>query len=407
MSRRRGFFIATAVLAGFIALAVLLVSLAPEPERRAPPSRVPFVQTVAVVAGVGSIPVHGAGVVRPVAEVDLAPEVGGRVVWVDPQLQSGHRVRAGEVLFRIDADDYRFQVRQAEAALEARRVEFLKAEEAAAIAADEYERFAAGAGAHAPAATPLALHEPQLKAAGAALRREEAGLRHAQLALYRTDVVAPLDGIVREEWVEAGQLVAPNTSVGRIFSTDAAEVVVPLSDIQASLIPGLWEEAQPDGTGHVAALVHADYGDQRGSWPGFVDRALASVDETTRTIEVVVRVPDPFGAGDLAGAAGTPAHPPLLVGKFAEVVIDGAVSAAYFRLRRAALRPGDEIWCVRPDDTVRIVPVRVLQRIDGEVFVAGALDPNEPAIVGGIRFATDGMAVRTADGERSRQPPTQ
>lgn len=188
MSRRKGFLIAAAVLAGFLALAALLVSLAPEPERRDPPSRVPFVQTAAVAAGVGAIPVHGAGVVRPVAEVDLAPQVGGRVVWVDPTLQSGGRVTAGQVLFRLDTADYELGVLQAEAALEARRVELLKAEEAAAIAADEYERFAARAGADALPATPLVLHRPQLEAARTALRREEGAVAHAKLALARTQV---------------------------------------------------------------------------------------------------------------------------------------------------------------------------------------------------------------------------
>ena len=397
MSRRKGFLIAAAVLAGFIALAALLVSLAPEPERRDPPSRIPFVQTAAVVAGTGAIPVHGAGVVRPVAEVDLAPEVGGRVVWVDPDLRSGGRVTAGQVLFRIDTADYSYSVRQAEAALAARRVELLKAEETAAIAADEYERFAARTGADALPATPLALHQPQLDAARTALRREEAAVAHAKLALSRTQVTAPIDGIVRAESVETGLLVTAHEPVGRIFSTDAVEVMVPLADSEAALIPGLWQDG---GAERAEAMVHAEYGDVRGSWPGFVDRALASLDETTRTIEVIVRVPNPFAVS----TASAPTHPPLLVGKFAEVIIAGAAPGGYFRLRRAGLQPGDEVWCLRSDGTVRIVPVRVLQRLDDEVFVTGALDADEPAIVGGIRFATDGMAVRTAHDESSATP---
>lgn len=393
MSRRKGFLIAAAVLAGFIALAALLVSLAPEPERRDPPSRVPFVQTAVVAAGVGAIPVHGAGVVRPVAEVDLAPAVGGRVVWVDPELRSGRRVSAGQVLFRIDRADYSYQVRQAEAALEARRVEFLKAQEVAAIASDEYGRFANRVGEDAPPATPLVLNQPQLEAARAALRREEAGLAHARLELARTEVTAPFDGIVREESLEIGRLLAAHEPVGRIFSTGAVEVVVPLADSEANLIAGLWHDGEAE---RAKAIVHAEYGDVRGTWPGFVDRALASLDETTRTIEVIVRVPNPFAVSDASEQA-----PPLLVGKFAEVTIEGAAPGAYFRLRRAALQPGDEVWCLRADGTVRIVPVRVLQRLDDEVFVTGPLDVAEPAIVGGIRFATDGMAVRTADDESS------
>ena len=48
---------------------------------------------------------------------------------------------------------------------------------------------------------------------------------------------------------------------------------------------------------------------------------------------------------------------------------------------------------------MRFVPVHVLQRLDDEVFVTGALDPIERAIVGGVRFATDGMEVRVSEGQ--------
>ena len=142
-ARRTGLLIAAAIIAGSVALAVLLVSLAPEPERREPLSRIPFVETVSVFAGSGAIPVRGAGIVRPSAEIDLAPQVGGRVVWVDPGFRSGRRIAAGQIVFRIDEADYLYRVREAEAALAARRVALLEAEEAAAIARDEYARFSA------------------------------------------------------------------------------------------------------------------------------------------------------------------------------------------------------------------------------------------------------------------------
>ena len=66
-------------------------------------------------------------------------------------------------------------------------------------------------------------------------------------------------------------------------------------------------------------------------------------------------------------------------------------------MRRPALRPGDEVWVVR-DDTLRLVPVRVLQRADDDVYVTGALEAGEAAVVGGIRIATEGMLVRTEAG---------
>ena len=391
MGRRIGYLIAAAIIVGAIALAVFLVSLAPEPERREPPSRMPYVETAAIVPGSGAIPVYGAGTVRPSAEIDIAPQVGGRVVWVDPAFRSGERVVAGQMLFRIEEADYLTRVREAEAALADRKVALLQAREDAAIARAEYEGYSGRQEAPGPA-SPLTLREPQLKAARAALKREEARLAEANLALSRTRIEAPFDGFVREESVALGQLAVPGQPVGRLFAADAAEVVVPLSDADAALIPGLWTTED----GEVSARVVADYGGIRYAWPGHVDRAEVSLDERTRTIDVIVRVPDPFAAGEPLETAGDPlGDPPLLVGKFAEVEINGLAPDSYFRVRRAALQPGNQVWAVGQDGIVRIVPVQVLQRGNDEVFVTGAFNRRQAAIIGGLQFATDGMAVRT------------
>ena len=392
--------VAAGIIAGSVALATLLVSLAPEPERIEPPSQLPFVTTAPVAAGLGPIPVFGAGTVRPSAEIAITPQVGGRVVWVDPAFRSGGRIEAGQTMFRIEEADYVNRLKEAEAALADRQVALLQAEEEAAIARTEFDLYSnrqVDSGFPADAG-PLTLREPQLAAARAALEREEARVADANLALARTRVNAPFSGFVRDESVDVGQFVTPGQSVGRLFAADAVEVVVPLSDANVALIPGLWDlRAGEDDLGVVARVV-ARYGDTRYAWDGYVDRAEASLDEQTRTVDVIVRVPEPFTAGIPVGAATAVAgSPPLLVGKFVDVEIQGLAPQSYFRVRRAALQPGDEVWTVGGNGTVTIVPVRTLQRGDDEVYVTGALEDGLAAITGGIQFATNGLLVRTGD----------
>ena len=394
----RSVLIALGIVAGSVAVAVFLVSLAPEPERLDPPSQLPFVTTAAVAAGSGPIPVFGTGTVRPSAEVAITPQVGGRVVWVDPAFQSGGRFDAGQTLFRIEEEDYVVRLREAEATLADRQVAFLEAREEAAIARAEYERYAEREPGSIPLseASPLALREPQLNAARAALDRDEARVAEANLAVARTRVNAPFNGYVRDESVDVGQFVAPGQPVGRLFAADAVEVVAPLSDANAALIPGLWDQRAGDAGQRIAARVIAEYGDIRYAWDGYVDRAEASLDEQSRTIDVIVRVPDPFTAGTPAGVTtALDGTPPLLVGKFVDVEIQGLAPQSYFRVRRAALQPGNEVWAVDDNGAVTIVPVRTLQRGDDEVYVTGALRDGLAVITGGIQFATDGMLVRT------------
>ena len=395
MRRSTGYLIAVAVIVGAVGVAALFVSLAPEPETREPPSQIPYADSARIVAGAGPIPVHGAGTVRPSAAVDIAPQVGGRVVWVDAGFVSGRAVDSGQTLFRLEEADYEYRVREAEAALAASQVALLEAREDAAVAQAEYERYAERRSDKAPPEpNPLTLRTPQLKAAEAAVEREQATLAQAELALSRTRVTAPFDGIVHDETVSLGLLVTAGQSVGRLYASDAVEVVVPLADTDVALIPRLWE-SDPDRE-RVAVRVFAEYGDVAYAWRGHVDRAEASLDAETRTVDVIVRVPDPFAAG-VPVASGSDTSPPLLVGKFVEVAIEGLVPERYFRVRRAALQAGNEIWTVGDDGTGRAVPVRVLQRIDAELYVTGELEDGQPAVVGGIRFATDGMAVRTGE----------
>ena len=402
MKKLTSFLIATVILAGAGALAYYLVSMAPEPERREPPPQIPFARTARVVAVSGAIPVYGAGTVRPSAEIDIAPLVSGNVVWMNPSFQSGGRIRAGQAIFRIEKDDYLHRVRQVEAELESRRVALFVAQEEAAFARtefDQYSRRQLEAGASAGEPGPLALKEPQIKAAQAAIDRVESQLADARLALSRTEIRAPFSGYVRHESLDVGQFVTAGQPFGRLLASDAVEVVVPLSDANAGLIPGLWKLRAGDSRRRVAARVLAEYGDKSYAWRGYVDRAEVSIDEQSRTIDAVVRVPNPFSKG--APAAGTDepgASPPLLVGKFVEVEINGLVPESYFRVPRPALQAGNEVWTVSEDRRVGIVPVRVLQRVNDEAFVIGALEDGQSVITGGMQVVTEGMLVQTEEG---------
>lgn len=391
-----GYLVAVAILAGSVYLAYYLVSLAPEPERSEPPPQIPFALTGQVTAGSGAIPVYGAGTVRPSAEVDVAPLVSGRVVWLDRGFQSGGRIKSGQPILRIDNADYLQRLREAEADLDTHRVALFVAKEKGAFARSEFEEYSRQqleAGAPVGEPGPLALREPDIKAAQAAIHRVEVQIAGAKLALSRTELRAPFDGYVRHESVEVGQFLAAGQTVGRLLAADAVEVAVPLSDANAAMIPGLWQLRAGDVKRRVAARVTARFDDDSYAWKGYVDRAEVSVDEQTRTIDAIVRVPNPFSAGVPASGSGD--APPLLVGKFVEVEIEGLAPESYFRVPRAALQPGNEVWAVSEDKSVSIVPVRVLQRVNDEAFVIAALEDRQLVITGGLQFVTEGMIVQT------------
>ncbi len=92
--------------------------------------------------------------------------------------------------------------------------------------------------------------------------------------------------------------------------------------------------------------------------------------------------------------------PPLLVGQFDQVAIDGIELAEYFILPRRALRLGDEVWAITAGRRVQIVAVAVLQETDEQIFVVGDFTDGQLVIVAGITVATNGMEVRVNDAAR-------
>ncbi len=437
----KAWLLAAGIVLAAVAVVVAMVALRPDPPPRDAAPQAPVVTTVAAEPGRGPIPVLGSGTVRPRAEIEVAAEVAGKVAWVNPAFQSGGRLREGDVLFRIDDADYRNRVSQARANVAAQQVALLQAEEEARLAVLEYERFrervaGKGEGARLPA-SPLALQQPQLAAARAALARDSAVLAGAELSLARTEVRAPFDALVRAESVDEGRFVAVGQSVGRLYADDAYEVVVSLPDADAALLPGLWELEGQGGSrpqSRRAAEVVARHGSARYAWAGHVDRAEAALSERTRTVTVIVRVPRPFSPGrpvagleaaepraevrpnaaspstgaappapgDRQAAANPPrsarvAGPPLLIGQFVDVRIEGLAPGRYWVVPRRALRSGDEVWALANDSTLTIVPVQVLQRSEERVWVAGRFPPRPRVVTAGISVATEGMRVSRAD----------
>ena len=128
------------IVAAFF-LGLLLIWLRPEPEKKPQDERAPLVQVENIQLRSGRLQIGGSGTVRAQEEVNLAAEIPGKLVYVNPSLREGQLIANGAILFRIDPTDYRNAVQSARADIAARRVDVLQAREEVAIARDELEQF--------------------------------------------------------------------------------------------------------------------------------------------------------------------------------------------------------------------------------------------------------------------------
>ena len=392
-SRRRGLGAAAGIIFLGLLSVVLLVVTRPQPARARLDRPAPRVSVMHLEPRSGVIAVEGSGTIRPKAEISLSPQVGGRLVQVSPSLSSGGSFLQGDVLMVIEPDSYENAVAIAQADVAQRRVDIALAEQEQIVAREEFRMLRTRQGrteaADTSRSTSLALREPQVEAARAALARAEAQLADAQLNLDRTVIRAPFNGRVRSEAVDVGQNVSPGQSIAQLFETDEVEMVVSLSAAEATLVEDLWNKRAGNDDIRIPARVRSDFGGQRHEWTGYVDRVEGVLDPSTRTINAVVRVPEPFAADG---------RPPLLIGSYARALIDARQVEGYFGMPRPALREGETVWVVGEDATLTTLPIRIIQEIGDSVFFAADVPEGARVVTSDLAIMTEGMAVSPDQG---------
>ncbi len=377
------------VLLGGIGIVQVLVAAKPEPEKKEEAQRLVSLYVDEVASDEVTIIVNTQGEVRPKTEVDLVPQVSGRVIMISEHFAEGAEFGPDTTLLKIDDSNYRLAVVQAEARVAAAKT---AVQEQLATAKIKESQWATKGGSAEP--TPFALNVPQVAQAKAQLRSAEAELEEARLNLSRTEIKVPFQGRVRSRSIGLGQIVSAGSSLGKVFATDTVEVRLPLTDtqlVELNLPMGFTAEASNGPLVNFKASV----GNQTYYWQGQVRRVNAAVDQDTRLIYATAEVEDPYGK---AAAGGMP----MAVGLFVSAEIAGAARQSVFVMPRKALRNEDKVYVINGDSKLEIRTVEVLSTSEDLVYVTGGVLPGENVVTSTIPAAVDGMQVEAIkSGQRS------
>lgn len=111
------FIISMITLVGAGGVVYYLMVSAPEVERHPEISSPPVVEVVESVVGLVPRVVEAHGTVIPAREIEIVPEVSGRIVEINPSLELGGVIKEGELLIRIDPEEYELAVEDTKSAL--------------------------------------------------------------------------------------------------------------------------------------------------------------------------------------------------------------------------------------------------------------------------------------------------
>lgn len=375
------------VLVISIGVVQALSAAKPAPEKKEESQRLISLYVDEVKSDVVTISVQTQGEVRPKTEIELIPQVSGRIVGISESFAEGAEFGPGETLIKIDDTNYKLAVVRAEARVSEAKV---NVERELANAKIKREHWLDKRTEGEP--TAFALNKPQVMDAEAKLLAAEADLKEARLNVARTEINVPFLGRVRNKNVGIGQYVTAGTSLGRVFSTDTVEIRLPMTDVQLeelNLPMGFMADAFNAPVVKFTAVV----GNREHTWSGRIVRTHASVDQQTRMIYAIAEVNDPYGAGSDSGT-------PLAVGMFVHADIAGVSSQEAMVLPRLALRSANKVYVINDENRLEIRTVDILSTSDERVLVSNGVEVGDKVVTSTIPAAVDGMEVHAITREQ-------
>jgi len=375
VNKHRRWLLPVAVIVVAYGIATVIRNSGPVVEVVEPEPQELVVRAVTAAPESVQLVVRSQGEVSSRYMIELVNELAGQVAEVSPAFVAGGYFDEGDVLLRIDPTDYRLAVIRAEATV---------AEAAEELVIEESEAELAAQGL-------FPLREAKVASAKARLQSAEAELAQAKADLARTEVRAPFAGRVLVKDVDLGQYLSTGQSLGRIYSTDIAEIRVPLTDEQ------LLELDLPFGAGpdqpfpDTPVTVRTSIGNEEHSWNGYVHRMEGAVDRDSRVWYGVVRVNDPYGLESEAAVT------PLALGLFVEVDISGKEVADVFPLPRSALRNKDQLLIIDSEGRMHSRKVGVLRTDFDTVLISEGIAPGEQVCVSPVEVFVEGLPVAIAE----------
>jgi len=316
------------------------------------------------------------GEVRSVTEINVIPQVSGRIIQVADEFIDGGNIKKGQPLIWIDDRDYRLATISAESRV-AQAKKLLEREIAESeLAKKDWEELGEGE------ASPLTLRIPQLEEARALLNAAEADLEKAKLNLERTVINLPFDGLIKKKNAGIGQYVNAGSILGSAFSTEKVLIPLPLTDTELSYL-GLPLGYESKGYFDGPKVVFRSYISRKNiEWSGRITRTSGSIDSQTRLVYAYAEVLNPYDE-----------DPPLAIGTYVDAEIEGNFISNGFILPIAAIKNDNEIYVIDQNSKLKIKKIEIVGTEEDKVIVKGDISELDMVVISTINTGYEGMEL--------------
>ncbi len=360
-------------LLSIIATAMYIMKSIPEETTlalEAQPRQYIKVTTVDIAAGEHRSTIEGYGQVIPEETLTLTSQVSGVILSKAKKFQLGEQISKGDLLFHIDDSSYQVLLANAEKELANAQLSFFQEQRKHQRAKKEWKTSGIE-----EAPSPLALREPQFKAAKARLNAAQQAVEDAKQQLNNTNIHAPYDAIVSQSNVTTGSVVASGTSLGQIKSIETAEVHLQLTERD-------WQQLPSDLSALSVTIQSASNSDSGQQWAAQASHLSLLVEQSTRMRNLILKIDSPLQQPE-----------PLLIGSFVKVVIQGKSYSDSFVVSSSSITADGNIWYVEEGQLHRHKTKSLFQDIDAIGFKQGNLNQHITLVVKPLSSYVEGMQV--------------
>jgi RND family efflux transporter MFP subunit len=384
--------VALAIIGASLAGAAYLKKSAPKTKKRPPTKWLPVVQVEPITMTRYRVTVTAMGNVVPARQITLKSRVAGEVIRIHPEFTEGGILTKGELIIQLDEADYRLALAQQKSKLIDSDYE-LRLEQGRQDVARQEWKLLIGDRQTTTVESELALRKPHLDKVKADVAAAEAQLEKAALDLKRTRIKTPFNAMVRSKSVDLGSQVSPQESLAELLGTDAfwVQATVPMDRLEWIEVP------RTNGQSGSKAKIHYASGY---TVQGRVLRLMGDLANEGRMARILIEVKDPLR---LKGENRN--GPPLLIGEYVRVDIEGRQLEEVFAIPRTALRDDETIWLVDENMTIDMRKVIPIWRDADTVIIRDSLKKGDLLIISDLPAPVQGMEIRLkADIDPIRTP---
>lgn len=377
----------------------------------------PVTEVDIITAKRGDVLTHltGYGTVRGKREVLITPEVGGKIVSINPHFESGKMVRKGETLFTIDTrtikvhiDQIKGEISRLEAQIQTINQEAENIRRNLEIVADNVklaekevkknetlilkkmvseqaldnsrQKYLREKNSKINYENQLAMIPLKIKELNAAIAVRKAELADSRLKLEKSEVKTAFSGLIYEKNVEISQVVQAGQSAGMLIDVSILEIPV---DLNAENV-GHFNFENFKNPGKYPCTIYWDaQKNNAAKWQGHISR-IEKIDQTSRTVRVVVEVPKSQSSSDI----------PLAKGMFCRVILPGKRYQDAIAIPASALRINDTVY-ILDRGKLQIEKVNILQRLDEEIVVGSGISDGDKVIISALENPVIGMPLKS------------